>query len=122
MCSSDLDERSAAVRLALTELGWQVSEESWEESLELRLDATLLQRWFGAGATYRRQLEEGLAPHCAADLEGLFRGQLGIALPQPMGHRLLRSRLESPAQPSAPKATARGLRERKPRADASPAR
>jgi putative ATPase len=86
-------ERSAAVRQELEHLGWQVGENAWEETLELRLDAALLQRWFGAGATYRRQLEEGLDPQRASDLEGLFRGQLGIVLPQPMGHRLLCSRL-----------------------------
>jgi hypothetical protein len=93
------------VRQELEQLGWQVSENAWEESLELRLDAALLQRWFGAGATYRRQLEEELNPQRASDLEGLFRGQLGIVLPQPMGHRLLCSQLERPAPASAVQAT-----------------
>jgi putative ATPase len=106
-------ERSAAVRHELEQLGWQVSENAWEETLELRLDAALLQRWFGAGATYRRQLEEGLNPQRASDLEGLFRAQLGIVLPQPMGHRLLCSRLERPAPASAVQAAPRRLRDRK---------
>lgn len=113
--------RSAAVRQELEKLGWQVSEEAWEETLELRLDMAVLDRWFGAGAAYRQRLEEGLAPQRAADLEGLFRGQLGIALPQPMGHRLLRSRLESPA-PGAAKATNAAMRKPKarPKAEAPP--
>ena len=106
------------MRQELEQLGWQVSENIWQETLELRLDAALLQRWFGAGATYRRQLEEGLDPQRASELEGLFRGQLGIVLPQPMGHRLMRSRLGSPAPPSAAKAKPRRLRERKRKADA----
>jgi putative ATPase len=113
-------ERSAAVRQDLEQLGWQVSEDAWEETLELQLDATLLQRWFGAGATYRRRLEVGLNRQQASDLEGLFREQLGIVLPQPMGHRLLSTRLESPSPPSAPKATSRRLRERKRKAGAPP--
>ena len=113
-------ERSAAVRQELEQLGWQVSENAWEETLELRLDAALLQRWFGAGATYRRQLEEGLDPQRASDLEGLFRGQLGIVLPQPMGHRLLCSRLERQAPASAVQATPRRLKERKRQAEVPP--
>jgi putative ATPase len=106
-------ERGSAVRHELEQLGWHVSENAWEETLELRLDAALLQRWFGAGATYRRQLEEGLDPQRASDLEGLFRAQLGIVLPQPMGHRLLCSRLERPAPASAVRAAPRRPRERK---------
>ena len=113
-------ERSAAVRQELEQLGWQVGENAWEETLELRLDAALLQRWFGAGATYRRQLEEGLDPQRASDLEGLFRGQLGIVLPQPMGHRLLCSRLECQAPASAVQATPRRLKERKRQAEVPP--
>ena len=112
--------RSEAVRLVLEELGWQVSEDAWEETLELRLDAALVQRWFGAGAAYRRQLEEGLDPKRASELESLFRGQLGIVLPQPMGHRLLRSRLESQAPRGASKANPRRLRERKRKAEPPP--
>jgi putative ATPase len=110
-------ERSAAVRQELVELGWQVNEDAWEETLELRLDAPLLQRWFGAEATYRRQLEAELDPQRASALEGLFRGQLGIALPQPMSHRLLCSRLGITAPPSAATGTPRKLRERKPPAE-----
>ncbi len=113
-------ERSAAVRQDVEQLGWQVSEDAWEETLELRLDPALLQRWFGAGATYQRQLEEGLDPQRTSDLEGLFRGQLGIVLPQPMGHRLLRTRLESPSPPRASKTTSLKLRERKRKAEAPP--
>jgi len=112
--------RSEAVRLVLEELGWQVSEDAWEETLELRLDAALVQRWFGAGAAYRRQLEEGLDPKRASELESLFRGQLGIVLPQPMGHRLLRSRLESQSPLGASKANPRRLRERKRKAEPPP--
>jgi putative ATPase len=112
--------RSEAVRRVLEELGWQVSEDAWEETLELRLDAALVQRWFGAGAAYRRQLEEGLDPKRASELESLFRGQLGIVLPQPMGHRLLRSRLESQTPRGASKANPRRLRERKRKAEPPP--
>jgi putative ATPase len=112
--------RSEAVRRVLEELGWQVSEDAWEETLELRLDAALVQRWFGAGAAYRRQLEEGLDPQRASDLEGVFRGQLGIVLPQPMSHRLLRSRLESQAPRGASKTNPRRLRERKRKAEPPP--
>jgi putative ATPase len=102
-----------ALRLELEQLGWQVSEDSWEETLELRLDSALLQRWFAVGATYRRQLEEALDPQVAAQLEGLFRGQLGLALPQPIGHRLLHSRLEQPQSPPwAAQGRSRSIRQR----------
>ena len=102
-----------ALRLELEQLGWQVSEDSWEETLELRLDSALLQRWFAVGATYRRQLEEALDPQVAAQLEGLFRGQLGLALPQPIGHRLLHSRLEQPQTPPwIPQGRSRSIRQR----------
>ena len=76
----------------LEALGWQVEIQTWEESLELRLEESLLGRWFGAGADYRRRLEKGLGAEATAALEGLFRSQLGAALPQPMVHRLLISR------------------------------
>jgi hypothetical protein len=69
-----------------------VEEEAWEETLELRLEESLLQRWFAAGADYRRRLETGIGVEATAELAALFRDQLGAALPQPMQHLLLRSR------------------------------
>ena len=81
-----------AVGRGLEALGWQVEEEAWEETLELRLEESLLQRWFAAGADYRRRLEAGIGVEATAELATLFRDQLGAALPQPMQHLLLRSR------------------------------
>jgi putative ATPase len=81
-----------AVRRGLESLGWLVEEEAWEETLELRLEESLLQRWFAAGADYRRRLEAGIGVEASAELAALFRDQFGAALPQPMQHLLLRSR------------------------------
>ena len=83
----------------LDALGWRITSERWQESLELRLDAALLERWFAAGAPYRQQLERALSPAVAEAIAGLFRQRLGVALPQPLEHVLLESRLVSAPSP-----------------------
>jgi len=82
----------AGLARELERLGWQVEESSWEERLELRLEDDLLRRWFAPGAAYRQRLEQALPPGQVTAVEALFRQHRGLALPQTMGHRLLRSR------------------------------
>ena len=92
---------AAAVRLPLERLGWQVAAEGWQESLQLRLEAPLLERWFGAAAPYRQRLEAALDAETVGLIEATFRAHLGVALPQPIDHLLLRSqRRPSPIAPA----------------------
>jgi putative ATPase len=86
-------DNSAVVRQLLEQRGWRVEEGVWEEKLELRLEPDLLRRWFGPGVDYRLRLESDLGPGAAVALAALFEEQRGAALPQPMEHRLLLSRL-----------------------------
>ena len=81
------------LRRDLEHLGWRVEQDSWEESLELRLEEGLLRRWFAPGAPYRQRLEATLPPAGVGAIEALFRRHLGVALAQPMAHGLLRSQL-----------------------------
>ena len=86
-----------AVAEALRRRGWRLEREHWEEALRLTLGDGLLQRWFGPGGDYRRQLQRLLT---AAELDGiaqLFRRHRGIALPQPLRHLLLRAQRNSAA-------------------------
>jgi len=90
-----LEERQRQVTTLaalLSDRGWQVEQERWEESLTLQLSDGVLQRWFGPGADYRSRLATGLEPAALGALAELFRHQRGVALPQPLVHVLLRAR------------------------------
>ncbi|WP_216921847.1 AAA family ATPase [Synechococcus sp. CCAP 1479/9] len=80
------------VQEGLESLGWSVQRRVWEEALELPLGDALLERWFGKGASYRKQLTPALAAAGRKTLEALFRERRGTALPQPLGHTLLLAR------------------------------
>ena len=82
---------SEAVAEALSQRGWQLERESWEEALSLTLGDGLLQRWFGPGGDYRQRLETGLEADALTAVEQLFRRHRGVALPQPLRHLLLRA-------------------------------
>jgi len=77
------------VQEGLESLGWSVQRRFWEEALELPLSDALLERWFGKGASYRKQLTPALAAAGRRTLEALFRERRGASLPQPLGHTLL---------------------------------
>ena len=81
----------AALRDDLTGLGWEVRSVSWEERLELPLQEPLIQRWFAPGADYRRRLEHHLEPPALERLIQSFQHHLGLRLPQPVEHTLVRA-------------------------------
>ncbi len=81
-----------AVATALSQRGWLLERESWEEALSLNLGDGLLRRWFGPDGDYRRQLQSLLEPTELDRVEQLFRSHRGVALPQPLRHVLLRAR------------------------------
>jgi putative ATPase len=74
---------------ALQARGWTVAWQRWPENLDLEIGEPLLERWFGAQAAYRQQLQTHLP---AADIDGLaelLSGLLGQRLPQRLQHQLL---------------------------------
>ena len=77
------------VARGLGQRGWQLQQEPWQEELELPLGESLLQRWFGPEAGYRRHLAAGLSAAALKRLEARFRAQLGQRLPNPLRHTLL---------------------------------
>jgi putative ATPase len=77
------------VQEGLEALGWRVQRRFWEEGLDLPLSDALLERWFGAGASYRKHLASALPAAGRKGLEALFRERRGVSLPQPLGHNLL---------------------------------
>jgi putative ATPase len=77
------------VQEGLEALGWRVQPHFWEEGLDLSLGDALLERWFGAEASYRKHLASALPAAGRKGLEALFRERRGVSLPQPLGHTLL---------------------------------
>ncbi len=77
------------VQEGLEALGWHVQRRFWEEGLDLPLSDALLERWFGAEASYRKHLAAALPAAGRRSLEALFQERRGTTLPQPLGHTLL---------------------------------
>jgi putative ATPase len=73
----------------LSALGWTVIGRSWEEPLNWRLDASLLQRWFAPGASYRTLLEEHLEATAVQAIENQFRAAAGSPMSQRLRHTLV---------------------------------
>ena len=77
------------VQEGLESLGCSVQRRFWEEPLNLPLGDALLERWFGAEASYRKHLAAALTASGLQRLEALFRDRRGVSLPQPLGHTLV---------------------------------
>nr|WP_254217100.1 AAA family ATPase [Synechococcus sp. CCY 9618] len=90
-------DQAGQVRAGMEALGWSVQQRVWEEALDLPLSETLLERWFGKGASYRRHLAAVLPAPERRRLETLFRARRGASLPQPLRHTLLLARHPGPA-------------------------
>jgi putative ATPase len=82
---------SEIVEKGLEDLAWRVEVVSWQESLDLPLGESLLQRWFGPEADYRRQLGRDLPETTLVELEALFRLHRGATLPQRLAHTLVQA-------------------------------
>jgi putative ATPase len=80
----------------LGDRGWNVTQSSWQEPLQLELTPQRISRWLSAGSDYRCQLEAmGHPPLRAAELQLLqhgFEQHLGQAIPQQLHHTLLIAR------------------------------
>ncbi len=74
---------------------WSLQNDSWTESLQLQLQAPMLQRWFGAGQPYACLLERELPDSgMRASLRQRFELSEGTHLPQRVRHTLLVARLD----------------------------
>jgi putative ATPase len=78
---------------SLEAAGWQIQRQEWTETLQLPVDQSLLQRWFGSEATYRPLLADRLPAEVLQTLEQAFRALLGSQLPQTLHHQRLSARL-----------------------------
>ena len=97
LMAGDVQQQLAAL---LQERGWQVEALRWQEDLDLRLNADLLQRWFGAEARYRGQLERHLDAATIEQLRQTLSDLEGHRLPQRLQHTLLKARRsKAPDQP-----------------------
>ena len=80
----------------LGDRGWNVTQSSWQEPLQLELTPQRISRWLSAGSDYRNQLEAvGHPPLKKAELQLLqhgFEQHLGQAIPQQLQHTLLIAR------------------------------
>ncbi len=76
--------------------GWTVTNELWNESLELEISPARIARWLADGSSYRTQLDaQGNQPLSAIQLELLHRGfgqRLNQAIPQQLAHHLVMAR------------------------------
>ena len=85
----------------LIERGWQPPTwQRWQENLELTLSPSLIERWLGAKAPYRRQLAQVLSGGEIKTLRQALDSLTGVSLPQRLQHQLLVARHEkTPAKP-----------------------
>ena len=68
--------------------GWVISQTTWQESLTLTVEPTLIERWLGEGRPYRKALDE-TGNVTAIDLSNLRQAlnrQRGCNLPQRLRH------------------------------------
>ena len=68
--------------------GWVISQTTWQESLTLTVEPTLIERWLGEGRPYRKALDE-TGNVTAIDLSNLRQAlnrQRGRNLPQRLRH------------------------------------
>jgi putative ATPase len=89
-----LAAQTTDLRAELQRSPWQLSSRSWDEPLQLELQAPMLQRWFGSDQPYGHFLQDQLGD--AARLQALetqFRQVLNSRLPQRLRHELLIARL-----------------------------
>ncbi|MEB3167086.1 MAG: AAA family ATPase, partial [Cyanobacteriota bacterium] len=87
---------------ALMARGWNVTEQSWQETLSLTLAPPLLERWFAPEAAYRRWLEPQIGASAFGRLQARLGQALGSALPQPLQHTWIQAR-RRPATGMAPR-------------------
>jgi putative ATPase len=80
----------------LASRGWTVTNEHWNETLELEISAPRIGRWLGEGSSYRSQLEAlGNPPLTATQLQLLHEGfgqRLNQTIPQQLTHHLVMAR------------------------------
>ena len=76
--------------------GWTVTNELWNETLELEISPVRIARWLADGSSYRNQLEAlGNQPLSANELQLLqwgFEQRLHQAIPQQLAHHLVMAR------------------------------
>ncbi|MEB3158111.1 MAG: AAA family ATPase [Synechococcus sp.] len=68
--------------------GWHLETDSWEESLSLPVDSSLLDRWLGPGRPFQAVLASGQQGKTEAELiKRLLQTSQGSQLPQRLSHR-----------------------------------
>ena len=79
----------------LERCGWVMNQSSWQESLKLSIEPSLIERWLGEDRPYRRALEEtGEASDSAlSELRRELLKQRGKHLPQSLRHWRIEGRL-----------------------------
>ena len=84
---------SEAFLEALSAHGWQLDNESWQESLSLPIDTSLQERWLGEGRPFRSVLASGKKGDAeVALLKRLLKSVQGSSLPQRLCHRRITGR------------------------------
>jgi len=88
----DLEQLSSQ----LEKRGWELQWQRWIEPLELSLNASLIERWLGAAATYRHELSGVLNAAQLNTLEQGLTSLVGQRLPQQLQHHRLIAQRRGP--------------------------
>jgi len=89
------EEQRQRLLSQLERCGWVTNLSSWQESLKLSVEPSLIERWLGEGRPYRKALEEtGEASETSlTELRRELLQQRGNHLPQSLRHWRIEGRL-----------------------------
>ena len=74
-------------------LGWLLQREQWQESLKLKIDKELENRWLAEESTYRKLLVTNLSEDHLHIIQNLIRRFIGKDLPQNLIHQKIIGKL-----------------------------
>jgi len=81
--------RAETIGALLEGSGWRLCNERWQESLQIRLSESLLERWFGAASSHGQALRQHISESAISEIRAGFTAALQAQLPQRLAHTLL---------------------------------
>ncbi|MFL0790680.1 MAG: AAA family ATPase [Prochlorococcus sp.] len=79
----------------LHQLGWQVTIETWQEPLSMKVDSELEDRWLSPGCAYRSEIADSTTSQVVDHFRSLLKRLSGEHLPLPLLHHRIAGRLNS---------------------------
>jgi len=93
-----------AIGALLEGSGWSLNNDCWQESLQIRLSESLLERWFGAASSHGQALRQHISETAISEIRAGFTAALQAQLPQRLAHTLLTAQRGKGAQATIKKA------------------